>query len=81
MKPKIMFSYLFALKSYYINHHLSLKAFNTSRIMLIIKKRKKLFLKRKATCLPIKKDILEEITDYKLIDLDKFNINMAFRIA
>lgn len=81
VKPKIISSYLFILKSYYIDHHLSLEAFDTPRIMLIIKRRKRLFLKRKAIYLPITKDILEKIMDYKPIDLDKFNINTAFKVV
>lgn len=81
VKPKIISSYLFALKSYYINHHLSLEAFDTLYITLIIKRRKRLFLKRKAICLSITKDILEKIMDYKPIDFDKFNINTAFKVV
>ena len=47
--------------------------------MLIIKK--KTVFKKKATYLPIIKDILEKITDYKLVDFNKLNINTNFKVA
>ncbi len=81
VKPKTMSSYLSALKSYHIDRHLSLEAFDTPRITLIIKGRKRQFSKEKATRLPIITDILEKITDYEPVDLDELNINMAFKMA
>lgn len=69
------------LKSYYIDHHLSLEAFNIPRIALIIKRGKRLFCKQKAMHLPIKKDILKRITISELINIVKLNINMAFKVA
>lgn len=76
-----MSSYLSILKSYYIDRYLSLKVFNTLCIPLIIKGKKIFFLKQKAKCLPIRKDILEMITKKKLINIDKLNIDIAFQIA
>ncbi len=43
IKPDIVMNYLSALKSYYINQHLSLKGFDNPRMALIIKERRKLF--------------------------------------
>ena len=40
VKPETMSSYLSALKVYYIDRHLSLEAFDTPRIALIIKGKK-----------------------------------------
>lgn len=81
VKPETMSRNLSALKSYQINCHLSLEAFDTPRIALIIKGGKKLFPKEKTTRLPITKDVLEKITDYEPVDLDELNIDMAFRVA
>lgn len=62
IKLKIMASYLFALRSYHINHFLNLEVFNIPYIELIIKSGKRLFPKQKRTQLPIIKIILEKIT-------------------
>ncbi len=70
VKPETISSYLSALKSYHIDCHLSLEAFDTPRIALIIKGEKRLFPKQKATRLPITKDILEKITENKPINID-----------
>lgn len=75
-----MSSYLSALKSYYIDRQLSLKAFDTPRIALIIKGGKKLFPKQKAKRLPITKDILEKITENKPVDLNELNVDTAFKV-
>lgn len=81
IKPETAASYLSALKSYHIDRYLSLEAFNTPRIALIIKGSKRLFFKQKATRLPITKPILKEITKYEPIDLDELNIDTAFKVA
>lgn len=81
IKPKTVSSYIFALKSYHIDYHHSLEAFDIPHIALIIKSGKRLFPKQKATCLPIKKDILEKITENEPINFDKLNIDKAFKLA
>lgn len=81
VKPEAMSSYLFALKSYHIDRHLSLEAFNTPRIALMIKSGKRPFPKQKATRLPITKDILEKITENEPVDLNELNIDTAFKVA
>ena len=81
VKPETMSNYLSALKSYHIDRHLSLEAFDTPRIALIIKGGKKLFPKQKATRLPITKDILEKIIENKPVNVDELNIDTAFKVA
>lgn len=76
-----MSSYFLALKSYYINCYLSLKAFNIFYIVFIIKNGKRFFPKQKIICLLITTDILEKITKNKYIDFDKLNINTTLKIA
>lgn len=76
-----MSSYLSALKLYYIDCYLSLEAFDIPYIALIIKGGKRLFLKKKATRLPITKDILEKDTKNEPIDLNKLNIDKTFKLA
>ncbi len=81
VKPDTISSYLSALKSYNIDSHLSLEAFDTPRIVLIIMGGKRLFPKQKATYLPITKDILEKITENKPVNNDELNIDIAFKVA
>ncbi len=76
-----MGTYLSALMSYHIDGHLSLETFNMPGIALIIGGGKRLFPKQKATRLPITKDILERLTEQEPMDLDEFNIDMAFKVA
>lgn len=76
-----MSSYFSTLKSYHINRHLSLKAFDTPRIPLIIKGGQRHFPKQKATGLLITKDILEKITENNPINVDKLNIDTVFKVA
>lgn len=76
-----MSSYFFALKLYYINCYLSLKAFNIFYIALIIKNGKRFFSKQKVICLLITTDILEKITKNKYIDFNKLNIDTMLKIA
>ncbi len=76
-----METYLSALKSYHIDCHLSLEAFDTPRIALIIKGGKRLSPKKKATRLPIMKDILERLTEQEPMDLDQLNIDVEFKVA
>ncbi len=81
VKPETMETYLSALKSYQIYRHLSLEAFDTPQIALIIKGGKRLFPKQKATRLTIKKHILERLTEQEPMDLDELNIDVAFKVA
>ena len=81
VKPETMSSYLLTLKSYHIDRHLSLEAFDTPRIALIIKGGKRLFPKQKTTRLPIVKDILEKNTENKPVGLDELNIDTAFKVV
>lgn len=69
------------LKSYHIDYYFSLKAFDILYIALIIKSKKRLFLKKKAICLPIIKDILEKIIENKRIDFDKLNIDTKLKVV
>ncbi len=81
VKPETISSYFSALKSYHIDRHLSLEAFDTPRIALIIKGGKRLFPKQKVTRLPITKNILEKITENKPVNIDELNIDMAFKMT
>lgn len=81
VKPEMMSSYLSALKSYHIDRHLSLEVFDTPRIPLIIKGRKRLFPKQKTTRLPITKDNLEKIIKNKPVNVDELNIDTVFKVA
>ncbi len=81
VKPETVGTYFSALKLYHINRHLSLEAFDTPRIALIIKGGKRLFPKQKAKRLPITKDILERLTEQEPMDLDELNIDVAFKVA
>ena len=76
-----MSSYFSILKSYHINRHISLEGFDTPCIPLIIKGEKRLFLKQKATRLPITKDILEKINENKPVNIDELNIDTAFKVV
>lgn len=69
------------LKLYYINHFFNFEVFDILCIALIIKNKKRLFLKQKAIYLPITKNILKKITDNKLINFDKLNINIVFKVV
>ena len=81
VKPETMGTYLSTLKSYHIYRHLSLEAFDTPQIALIIKGGKRPSLKQKATRLTIKKHILERLTEQEPMDLDELNIDVAFKVA
>lgn len=81
IKPRTILSYFLALKLYYINRYLSFEVFDISRIALIIKGKKKLFPKQKATCLPITKNILEKIIENESIDFNELNIDTVFKVA
>lgn len=81
VKPETVRSYLSSLKLYHIDCHLSLEAFNTPCISLIIKGRKRVFPKQKATRLLITKKILKDIIKHDPIDLDKLNIDTVFKVA
>lgn len=48
---------------------------------MIIKSKKKLFPKQKATYLSITKKIFKEIAKHNLIDFNKLNIDMSFMVA
>lgn len=53
VQPDTVAGYLSAIKSYHIDRHLSLEAFHAPRLVWIRKGGKRLFPKKKATCLPI----------------------------
>lgn len=53
VQPDTVASYFSAIKSYHIDRHLSLEAFHALRLVWIRKGGKRLFPKKKATCLPI----------------------------
>ncbi len=76
-----MLSYLSALKSYHIDRRLSLKGFDDSRMALIIKSRRRLFLSKKRNRLPITKDILEKIMKDQPLSVTDLNVNKAFKVA
>ena len=81
VKRETMSSYLLALKSYHIERHLSFEAFDTPFIAFIIKDKKSFFLKQKATYLLITKNILKKITVNKSININKLNIDKAFKVV
>ena len=64
-----------------MNRQLNLESFDRTCIALIIKSGGKLFPKPKATCLPIRKDILEKIIENKPVNVDKSNIDIALKIV
>lgn len=74
MKPDTGMSYLFALKSYYINRGPSLNSFNDLQIALIIKGGRKLFFQ-------ITKDILKKITEDKPLYIMDLNVDTAFKVT
>lgn len=76
-----MSSYFSTLKSYYIDHYLSIETFDKSHIAFITKSRKRFFLKQNTTCLPIIKDIFEKISKNKLVNLNELNIDIAFKMV
>ena len=76
-----MLSYLFALKSYYIDRRLSLKSFDNPWMTLIIKDGRRLFSSKKQNRLSITKDILEKITEVEPLSISKLNIDIAFKMA
>lgn len=69
------------LKFYHIDRRLSLKSSDDLQIVLIIKKTKKLFPKKKKNRLPITKDILEKITKEELLKMDDLNMDIKFKFA
>ncbi len=81
IKPDAVLSYLLALKSYHINRRLSLGDFDDPRMTLIIKGRRRLFLRKKRNCLPITKEILEKITEEELLSITDLNVDTAFKVA
>lgn len=80
IKSEMISSYCSVLKLYFINYHFSINVFNILHIDLIIKGEKKLFLKQKVICLLILKDIIEKFIKNKLVELNKLNINIIFKI-
>lgn len=81
VKPEIISSYFYALKSYHIDCHFSLEDFDTSHIALIIKDEKRFFPQQKAIHLPITKDIFEKITENNRVNIDELNIDTMFKVA
>lgn len=74
-------NYLSALRSYHIDRHISLEAFNKPQIAWIIKGEKRLFPRAKTPQLPITKNILKKITKPKSTIVNKLNIDTAFKEA
>ena len=81
IKSDTVASYLSALKSYHINRQLNLKSFDDPRMALIVKSEKKLFPSKKRNRLPVKKNILEEITKEEPLTVTDLNLNKAFKVA
>ncbi len=74
-------SYLSALKSYHINRHLSLEGFDNPCIAIIIKGGRRLFPSTKRNCLPITKNILQNITKDKPLSVTDLKIDTVFKVA
>ncbi len=73
-------SYFSALKSYHIDRRQSLKGFNDPRMALIIKGGKKFFPSKKRNCLPVTKNIVEEITKEEPLTVTDLNADKAFNV-
>lgn len=61
IKPDNVISFFSAFKSYYIDLHFNLKDFNNFCMALIIKRERKLFFSPKRNCLPITKEIFQNV--------------------
>ena len=81
IKPDTVASYLSALKSYYINRWLSLKGFHAPRLALIINSGKRLFPNKKINCLPVTRNILEEMTIEECFTVTDHKVDRAFKVA
>ena len=74
-------SYLSALRSYHIDHHLSIDAFSSPLIDRMLKGARHIYPHSKKECLSITKDILVKITSTIPISIEEINIDTAFKVA
>lgn len=81
IKPVIVMNYLSSLKSYHIDQYLSLEGFDNPRMALIIKEGRKLFPSTKWNCLPITKNILQNITKDEPLSITDLNLDTALKVA
>ncbi len=80
IKPDTVASYFSALKSYHIDRRLCLKDFDDPQMALIIKGEKRIFPSKKRNCLPVTKNILEEITKEEPLTVTDLNVDTAFNV-
>ena len=81
IKPDIVMSYLSAFKSYHINQHLSFEGIDNLRIAVIIKRRRRLIPSTKLNCLPITKNIFQNIMKDEPFLITDLNIDTTFKVA
>lgn len=81
VKPSTVQSYLSALRSHHVDHHLSIQAFSSPRIDRILCGARYLYPHIKKKRLPITKDILEKITSSVPVSIEELNIDTAFKVA
>ena len=73
--------YLIELKSNHIDKYLSLKIFENSKLVRIIKKKRRLFLHFKKKKLFIDRDLLTKMTAILFQLIDDINIDTTFKIS
>lgn len=81
VKLDIVASYLFALRSWHIDHEFSTAAFETPRIKLMLAAGRSFFPSTKALSLPITKDILTALTMTLPNNINDPNLDAAFKVA
>lgn len=74
-------SYLSALRSYHVDHHLPIQAFSSSLIDCMLKGAHHIYPHSKKERLPITKEILIKITSVIPISIEEINIDAAFKVA
>lgn len=80
IKPDIVLNYISTFQLYLINRYLSSMIFDNLYIILIIKRKIKLFPSKKQNRLLSIKDIFEKIIKNKLLSIIDLSINKVFKI-
>ena len=80
LKPATITSYLFTLRSYYVNRRIDTAVFDNPYFLRLIQGARGLFFNKKRERLPIIKDILSKITPPPTSRNDYY-INAAFKFA
>lgn len=81
IKPKIVASYLLALRSWHVDHKYSTLLFKFPRIKLLLAGGRSFFPSTKSLRLPITKNIFQILTNFPPISINDLNLNTAFKVA